>query len=82
MTDELRLPALQLFLEDQILGHELTGFKRLPDDQQQVFRLDRFLEEVEGSVLHGLHRRLDRPVSRHHHDRHHWIFIFQPLEHL
>jgi len=43
---------------------------RLLHGRQQLLQCNRLLEEIEGAEAGSLDRRIDRPVSGHHHDRH------------
>src|SRR2546422_5258308 len=52
LADHLRVLCLrELFLEDQILGDELPGLQRLPDDYQEMVRVHRLLQEIERPFL-------------------------------
>ena len=83
LADHLRVLGLrELFLEDQILGDELTGIQGLPDDDQEVVRVHRLLQEIERPVLDGLHGGLDRPVCGHDEDGDHGILLLDRLQDL
>src|SRR3989441_1361708 len=81
LADHLRVLCLrELFLEDQILGDELPGLQRLPDDYQEMVRVHRLLQEIERPFLDGLHGALDRPVCGHDDDGDHGILVLDGLQ--
>ena len=46
--------------------------QRMPsaEDREDLIKVERFGDVVEGAAAHGLHRGIDRAVPRHHHHRH------------
>src|SRR6185369_5279869 len=54
-----------LFTQQHVLSSESCLFERALDEQQQVIRIDWFLEEVVGAVLHCLHGLVDRAEGSH-----------------
>src|SRR6185369_1671854 len=59
-----------LFTQQHVLSSESRLFERALDEQQQMVRIDWFLEEIVGAVFHCLHGFVDRAESRHHDHRH------------
>ncbi len=81
LADHLRVLCLrELFLEDQILGDELSGLQRLPDDDQEMVRVYRLLQEIERPFLDGFHGGLDRPVCGHDDDGDHGMLVLDGLQ--
>ena len=80
-THEFRCPALQkLFLQKNILGHELARLERLADGQQKMFRVHRFLQKIKCPLFDRFHGRFNRPMCRHHNDGNHGVFILDGLQ--
>src|ERR1044072_3368280 len=59
-----------LFTQQHILSSESRLFQRALDEQQQVIRIDWFLEEVVSAVFHCLHCLVDGAESGHDDHRH------------
>ena len=70
-ADQLRraAPDRELFLEQQVLGHDPPLLERARHEQSEVIGIDRLGEKIERAFLHRRDRILDAAVRRHHDDR-------------
>jgi hypothetical protein len=62
------VPAVDRLAEARVLGRQLHPLQRVPQQQEHAVGVERLLEEVIGTRLGGLHRRLDGAVAGDHHD--------------
>src|SRR6185436_17184045 len=71
VADDLRRAAAlrQLLAQDQVFGGQPPLRQRPLDHQQQVLRIDRLREKVEGAFLHRRDGVLDAAERGHHDDR-------------
>ena len=68
--DDLRraAPHRQLLLQEEVLGQQPPLLERARDQEQEVVRIDRLGQKVEGAFLHRGHGVLDATVGGHHDD--------------
>ena len=63
------VPGFDFLAQHGDVPFQALAFQGLLHHQGQVIHIQGFREKIRGSILHGFHGCLNRPMSRHHDDR-------------
>ena len=71
------LLAIDFFLEDFVLFHQVHPFGGVLDGDQDAVQVQGLLDEVEGTLFHAIHGGVDVAVTGNHDDGGFNSFLFQ-----